>query len=196
MLQENSDRFKGLQSALFMAEVLKEREAQMDVKDNVKMQEGERDDAWHQQLLENNQEYDRKQNDKGEILAKTKVEFQEAQKKQMQLNHKLKRADQKQEMAEGKEIQRVAIKAIEKEKAAELRRKDMAKNLADETMASNKEQERIKKKMQQELEAEEKALEEYAKQKEAEIERRKKREGDKFAKTQLERQKMIDSQAA
>jgi hypothetical protein len=144
----------------------------------------------------NNQEYDRKQNDKAEILAKTKVEFQEAQKKQMQLNHKLKRSDQKQEMAEGREIQRVAIKAIEKEKAAELRRKDMAKNLADETMASNKEQERIKKKMQQELEAEEKALEEYAKQKEAEIERRKKREGDKFAKTQLERQKMIDSQAA
>lgn len=196
MLQENSDRFKGLQSALFMAEVLKEREAQMDVKDNVKFQENERDDAWHQQLLENNQEYDRKQNDKGEILSKTKVEFQEAQKKQMQLNHKLKRNGQKQEMAEGKEIQRVAIKAIEKEKAAEMKRKEMAKNLSEETMASNKEQERIKKKKQQELEAEEKALEEYAKQKEAEIERRKKREGDKFAKTQLERQKMIDSQAA
>lgn len=56
MLQENSDRFKGLQSALFMAEVLKEREAQMDVKHNIKAQEKERDEAWHQQLLENNAE--------------------------------------------------------------------------------------------------------------------------------------------
>merc|ERR1719235_2674831 len=99
-------------------------------------------------------------------------------------------------MLEGELLRRKAIEDLEAEKAAERKRRGMAKQALVETTKANNYLKQIKAEDLQRQQKEEEKIDEYARRKEEMLQIRKNKEEEVFKAKQAIRQAMIDSQSA
>merc|ERR1712195_84637 len=138
MLYDDNDRVKSFHSALLLSDVMKEREAQIEVTRQRTKNERRRDKHWAMMQDEAIEEYDRKEIDKKTEVQRKRYEVAVARESQLadlkKVNALLKTLQQEELQRELLEEERLHQIALEKEsKLMERKRREMEnKRLADE----------------------------------------------------------------
>ena len=102
---KSKDEIRSFQSSLMLSDALNERNFQNNIKNNKKEIENEINKKFHSQLLENLKEFDRKENEKNEILKKKKIDTMKMIQSQIHQN-KIKKIKENEE----KEIEGLIMK--------------------------------------------------------------------------------------
>lgn len=193
-IYETNDRVKSFQSAMLVADVEKEREAQIEINKRKKEIEKIIESKYFEQDLEVMRAYDEKEIEKKRIEEEKRAEAHRILREQhdeFKVRYLKKLQEEK---MEGEIIKKKAVEEIEKQKLDEIKRKEKVIAAQEETRKANdhlNELRRIEK--EKELQKE-KEIEEFAKRKEEMVEMRKQREEMKFKEKQRARQKIIDDQ--
>lgn len=140
-----TDRVKGFHSALMLTEVLKEREAQLELK-RLKEQAGHgKDREWLDQAQRDHEEAIRQDQAKAAERLLAAADHQKFLKAQIMDHHKVKEKVRLEDAVEGEELQKLAIQnKLEKERL-ELIRRDEKQQLMDDNRKQIKERDALKK---------------------------------------------------
>ena len=193
ILHDASDQVKAFHSKMFLADVLQEREMQIEINKKKETFHKDVEDQWRQTELNNLKEYDRKMLEKLEAEQKKKAEVQK--KLKTQLNDTKKRIVKKmqEEYIEGQLMKKQAKEEIEKERKNEIARRQRAVEAQNETKKANDYLQELKRQEMARQAEEERRIMEYAAQKDNIMAVRKEREEKKFKDKLDTRQKMIDA---
>jgi len=193
-IYEANDRVKAFQGALLYADVLQEREAQIEIAKQRKEMQRIVNDQYSQMEKDNMREYDLRVEEKQRAEEEKKRAAQQILKEQHD-QAKLKYIKKLQEnKIEGEIIKLKAQEALERQKEEEMIKKERILSAQRETKKSNdllkevREQERLR-----DLERDNE-IKAFAKKKEEITEMRRMREDIKFREKQEARQKIIDAQ--
>jgi len=195
LLYDESDRMKSFHSKMMLCDVLAEREAQQNLKEELVKLEHVRDDRF----LEMEKQNYRKMLERELKEKESKIEMSQlaAKFQTVQLNeYKEKRYKEVEEsMLEGELLRRKAIEDLETERVSDKKRRGMAVQSLVETQKANEYLKQIKSEdvLRQQRECEK--IEEYAVRKQRMLDLRKKKEEEVFATKQAKRQTMIDAQS-
>lgn len=192
MLYDDSDRVKGFHSNLMMSDVLKEREAQIEVTRQKKKNDRRREKYWSQMQTEAIQEYDTKEREKREEEKRRKHEVAIAREKQLTEIRELLAQRKEEEKREGELIVQKAQMEIAKARREEQGRTEDAQRRVHENSNVNV---LLKKLKQEELERElmeEEKLHAIAMEKEAKLIERKRREAQNKQLKDEEKQRILD----
>lgn len=193
ILHDASDQVKAFHSKMFLADVLQEREMQLEINKKKETFHKDLENKWNQQELEQLQEYDRKMLEKLQLEQKKKAEVQKTLKNQLtETKHRIVKRMQE-DYIEGQLMKKQAKEEIEKERKNELARRQRAIEAQSETKKANDYLQDLKRQEQMRLAEEERRIQEYANKKEAVMATRKDREERKFKEKLETRQKMIDA---
>lgn len=193
ILHDASDQVKAFHSKMFLADVLQEREMQLEITKKKETFQKDIEQKWHQNELELIQEYDKKMILKLQNEQKKKVEVQKALKNQLTDTKTRIVKKMQEEYIEGQLMKKQAKEEIEKERKAELGRRQKAVEAQNETKRANDYLQELKRQEQIKILEEERRTMEYAAKKEAVMVTRKDREEKKFKEKLETRQKMIDA---
>ena len=193
ILHDASDQVKAFHSKMFLADVLQEREMQIEINKKKETFHKDIEEQWRQTELNNLKEYDRKMLEKLEAEQIKKVEVQKTLK--TQLNDTKKRIVKKmqEDYIEGQLMKKQAKEEIEKERKNELARRQRAVEAQSETKKANEYLQELKRQENLRQAEEVRRIMEYANQKDAVMAVRKEREEKKFKEKLDTRQKMIDA---
>ena len=193
ILHDSSDQVKAFHSKMFMADVLQEREMQLEINKKKEGFQKELEQRWNHQELEQLQEYDRKMMEKLLEEQKRKVEVQKTLKNQLtDTKHRIVKRMQE-DYIEGQLMKKQAKEEIEKERKNELARRQKAVEAQNDTKKANDYLQELKKQEQARIAEEERRIQDYANKKEAVMATRKDREERKFKEKLDTRQRMIDA---
>jgi len=192
MLYDDSDRVKSFHSNLLLSDVLKEREAQIEVSRQKKKNERRREKHWSEMQREAITEYDKKEIEKREEEKRRKHEISTAREKQLTEIRELMAARKEEEKREGELVVQKAQMEIAKARREEQGRVADAQRRVAENENVNV---LLKKLKQEELERElmeEEKLHAIAMEKEAKLIERKRREAENKRLKDEEKQRILD----
>lgn len=191
---QTTERVRELNSALQYAKVLKEREEQHDIQQAKQEYEDYIEQKHHEQLMNDLESENKKACQKNYTkLMNSKVNAQVV-KEQVVHESKRKKLETKITSNQDKEILRLAMEEMHREKQKEDERRSKKVKLAQETIEANRKlQKELKKKAKLEKEEEER-IEQWNKQQEKKRAEFEKKIADKQKEVQRIRQKMIDRQ--
>lgn len=194
MFFEGQDAVKSFNSKLLVADALKEREYQKEIKKKKQDIEKEIDEEHlnrlHQQLVD----YDKNEYEK-EMEDRSKRDY-----RMQVVNHQLKDAKIKKikefqdNVIEGEIIKKKAKEEVEEQKQKEIEKKKQIDQMNREFIEANIELERQKEQKRVKEQLEEKKIEEFSIKKQEMVEMRKRKEEEKFQEKQRQRQRIIDKQ--
>ena len=122
-MHDNQDQVKAFHSKMLLADVMQEREAQEELKQQKKNQEKNIDAQWHEAELEQLEEFDEKTRTKLEQTYKSKMQNAQVIKKQLH-DFKIKAIKRyKEERLEGELIKRQTQSDLEKEREKEIQKR-------------------------------------------------------------------------
>lgn len=195
LLYDESDRMKSFHSKMMLCDVLAEREAQVNLKEELKKLEQIREDRFLEMEKQNYRkmlEREMKERETKEELSKIAAV---AQKEQL-AEYKEKRFQEVEDlMLEGELLRRKALEDLESERQAEAKRRDMAVKAQKETQKANVYLKQIKAEDMLRQQKEEEKIQEYAIRKEKMLQLRKMKEEENFQQKQAQRNAMIDAQS-
>jgi len=148
-LHDGQDRVKALHSAMFLADVLQEREVQHEIKLERKNMEKQENIEWSNEInrqIAESEEKDRIEEDRKKIKA---IQTGKMQQKQLRELKKQRVKQTKQNKLEGLRIRQQAMQDIENEKNNEVGIKIKNIKLAQDVMASNQRSKDLKQKLKQ-----------------------------------------------
>eukprot|EP01022_Parablepharisma_sp_SALTPOND_P026419 TRINITY_DN634_c0_g1_i1.p8 TRINITY_DN634_c0_g1~~TRINITY_DN634_c0_g1_i1.p8 ORF type:complete len:423 (-),score=120.42 TRINITY_DN634_c0_g1_i1:17387-18655(-) len=194
VLYQQQDQVKAFNSKMMLADVLQERDAQLQINQRKKeiLKGIEQEYVEVEKAQMNN--YDEKEKTKAELDKQKKAQnahiikdqWKEAQIKKQKLAQESK--------VEGELIKKQVAEELEKDYLKEMERKQKALEAQQEFLAANERLQKVKEEAKQkDLELERKTLE-YAQEKERMANLRKQKEEERFKNKQAVRQKMIDKQ--
>lgn len=194
LLFEAQDPVKSFHSKLLLADVMKEREYQMEIKQKKKEIEDRINEKWKNVESENLHNYDMKELQKLEVEKIKKEDQMNVINQQLQ-DFKIKKIKEYQDrVIEGEIIKQRAKEALIQEKEKEDLIRSKAKKQQETFIKANIELEKLKevKKIQEQEVI--KRNEEFAIKKQQMVDLRKRKEAEKFKEKQDTRQKLIDKQ--
>jgi hypothetical protein len=194
ILFENQDPVKSLHSKLLVADVLKERDFQNEIKQRKKEMDEEVERKWQDIKEQQLYDYDLKEAMKKEEEKFKKLDQMNMINEQFQ-DHKVRKIkDYQDRVIEGEIIKARAKAAIEEEKKKEQDRRHKNVEQKNEFIKANAELEKLKEVKKQKTKEEEKKIEEFAVKKQQMQDLKKRKEEERFREKQSQRQKIIDQQ--
>merc|ERR1711907_421637 len=151
MLYDDSDKVKSFHSNLLLSDVLKEREAQIEVSRQKKKNARRREKYWAEMQTEAMEEFDKKEKEKRAEEHRRRHEVSEAREKQLLEIRELLAARKEEEKREGELIIQKAQMEIAKARREEQARIEDAQRRVDENVQVNQ---LLKKLKEEELERE------------------------------------------
>jgi hypothetical protein len=192
-IYERTDRMKVLRSRRMQADILKQREKQIQQKSRVSSVSVEIEKLWHQETLRQMAEFDKTESAQVAKRKSRDKEIAAIQTRQLE-DYKEKFIQQLlQERDEGEEIARQAVEGAKKDRARDVAERNAAKKNMMDTLAGNEELKKIKAKFAAKVAAEDAAIAKYAKDKEDRTRMRREREKEQFDRAQAKRQAIIDA---
>lgn len=192
-IYERTDRMKVLRSRRMQADILKQREKQIQQKSRVASVSMEIEKLWHQETLRQMAEYDKTESTQVAKRKSRDKEIAAIQTRQLE-DYKEKFIKQLlQERDEGEEIARQAVEGAKRDRARDIAERNAAKKNMMDTLAGNEELKKIKAKFAAKVAAEDAAIAKYAKDKEDRTRMRREREKEQFDRAQAKRQAIIDA---
>jgi len=192
MLYDDNDRVKSFHSALLLSDVMKEREAQIEVTRQRTKNERRRDKHWAMMQDEAIEEYDRKEIDKKTEVQRKRYEVAVARESQLADLKKVIADGKKDKEREGQLIIQKAQMEIAKARREEQARVEEAKRQVDENKKVNA---LLKTLQQEELQRElleEERLHQIALEKESKLMERKRREMENKRLADEKKQRILD----
>jgi len=196
MLYDSTDRVKSLHSKLLLADVMQERERQIELKKVLKQRELATEERFYQKQQEAIRRMDaeedlrdEEEDEKRQMVAVVRAEQVSAQREL----HDARLAEIKRE---GLIMKQKAAADLEQEKRQRAEALDFEQSIRAEFVEANQLLQSRRAEEQRLIEAEEDRMLEYATHKEADLLERRAREEQRFAARQAWRQKLIDEQVA
>ncbi|OMJ87723.1 hypothetical protein SteCoe_10465 [Stentor coeruleus] len=193
ILHDSSDQVKAFHSKMFLADVLQEREMQLEINKKKEAFQKDLEQQWLHNEKQQLQEYDKQMIIKLQQEQKRKQEVKKTLKDQLTDNKQRIVKRMQEDYIEGQLMKKKAKEDIEAEKKAEMARRQRAIEAQSETKKANEYLQELKRQEAQRLAEEEKRTMEYAAKKEAVMSMRKGREEKKFKEKLESRQRMIDA---
>lgn len=193
ILHDSSDQVKAFHSKMFLADVLQEREMQLEINKKKDTFQKDLEQQWLHTEKQQLQEYDKQMIIKLQQEQKRKQEVKKILKDQLTDNKQRIVKRMQEDYIEGQLMKKKAKEDIEAEKKAEMARRQRAIEAQSETKKANEYLQELKRQEAQRLVEEEKRTMEYAAKKEAVMSMRKGREEKKFKEKLESRQRMIDA---
>eukprot|EP00397_Hematodinium_sp_SG-2012_P020294 GEMP01020899.1.p1 GENE.GEMP01020899.1~~GEMP01020899.1.p1 ORF type:complete len:462 (+),score=154.37 GEMP01020899.1:25-1410(+) len=195
MIFDDSDRVKSFRSRMMLSDVIAEREAQAELREELQKLELLRDERY----LEMDRQNYRKMLER-ELTEKRDLEKRTKEQADAQAEQRAKKATKVAEAAEqlqreGMVIRQKAQEDLESEKKLEIQRRRQAKETSAISMRASEYTKEIQRTELLRARTEEKKIAEYAEKKERMLELRKNREQDIMATKMAAKQAMIDRQA-
>ena len=191
---ENQDAVKSFNSKLLVADAIKEREYQKEIKNRKKEIEKEIDEQHLSSLYQQLLDYDKKEEEL-KYEDKSKRDFRMQVVNQQLKEAKIKKIKEYQDrVIEGEIIKKRAKEEVEEQKKKEIEKQLRIEKMNKEFVDSNIELEKLKEQKRAKELLEEKKIEEYAIKKQEMIDLRKRKEKEKFDEKQRQRQAIIDKQ--
>jgi len=195
LLYDESDRMKSFHSKMMLCDVLAEREAQVNLKEELNKLEQIREERFLEMERQNYRkmlERELREKEEKEEISKVAAKAQKVQ----LAEYKEKRLSEMEDLImEGEMLRNKAVEDMEQERVAERKRRAQAAQALVETQKANTYLKQIRAEDLLRQTREEEKIEEYAKRKEQMLELRKQKEQEVFKAKQAQRQKMIDMQA-
>ena len=194
LLYENTERVKAFGSKLYLSDVMKEREMQMELKkrrdDRLRAEER----MWHERTVEGVRKGDEEEAKKQDEAMQRALHAKQVQLDQLEEFRVRYVTNKLDERREGQLIKQRVLKYIQDEKQAEIDKKTQEAAKALHTMKDNKRlQEEKRLAEQQAREDEERRIQYFAEEKERKMKLRAEREAEIAANKQAVRQRMIDT---
>lgn len=192
MLYDSTDRVKSLHSKLLLADVMQERERQLELKKVLKGRELATEERFYQKQQEAIRRMDAEEDlrdEEEEEKRKLVAKVREAQVAQQRQIHNARLAEIKRE---GEVMAQKAVADLEQEKRQRVEALEHEQKIRAEFVEANKALLGRREAEQAFLEEEEDRMLEYATLKEADLLMRRAKEEERFAARQAQRQKMID----
>jgi len=197
LLYENTERVKAFGSKLYISDVLKEREMQKQIQEEIKDRKRNEERLWHERTVEAVRLGDMEEEKKRQEALQRALQSKQVQLEQLE-QFRVKYVTQKrEERREGQLIKQRVEAYIDAEKQSETKKKMDEMERARRTMEENKRlQEEKKLAEQQAMENEEKRMALFAEEKERKMRLRAEREAEVAAQKAAIRQRMVDRQVA
>jgi len=196
MLYDSTDRVKSLHSKLMLADVMEERERQIELKARIRAREVEADERWYQKQQDAIRRMDAEEDmrDEEEMMKRTEV----GRVRQHQIEHQMDiQAEKIAEMKrEGEAMKAMAIADAEAEQRQRLEEIEREQRARAEVIEANNYLLKKKAEDLQLQEQEEGRMLQYAANKERDLLERRDREETRFRERQSWRQQLIDRQIA
>lgn len=194
MFFEGQDAVKSFNSKLLVADALKEREYQKDIKKRKQEIEKEIEEEHLNRLHQQIVDYDQKEFEK-ELEDKSKRDYRMQVVNQQLKEAKIKKIKEFQDnVIEGEIIKKRARDEVEEQRQKEIEKKKHIEQMNKEFLEANIELEKLKEQKRVKDQLEEKKIEEFSIKKQEMVEMRKRKEEEKFHEKQRQRQKIIDKQ--
>jgi hypothetical protein len=195
LLYDESDRMKSFHSKMMLCDVLAEREAQVNLKEELSKLEQIREER-HLEMERGNYrkmlERELREKEEREEISKIAAVAQKQQLREFK-DRRLREIEDG--ILEGELLRKKAREDLESERTNERKRRAQAAQALVETQKANEYLKEIKAEDLLRQQREEDKIEEYAQRKEQMLELRKRKEEEVFKEKQAMRQKMIDTQA-
>lgn len=192
-IYERTDRMKVLRSRRMQADILKQRERQLEQKKRFKKVDTEIESLWHQETIRQMAEFDKTEAAQVSKRKARDKEIAAVQTKQLE-EYKDKFIQQLlAERDEGEQIAKMAVEQAKKDRERDMKERQAAKQNMIDTLAGNEELKKIKAKFAAKVAAEDAAIAKYAKDKEDRVRMRREREKEQFDRAQAKRQSIIDA---
>jgi len=197
LLYENTERVKAFGSKLYLSDVMKERELQMEIKKQIKDRKDAEERMWHARTIEGVKMGDAEEERKREERQQRALHAKQVQLDQLE-DFRVRYVDNKRaEKREGELIKQRVEMHIAEEKRQEKDKKDEENKRAMQTLADNRKLQEEKRISElQAREDEEKRIQYFAEEKERKMKMRAEREAEIATQKQAVRQRMIDRQVA
>eukprot|EP00287_Rhodomonas_sp_CCMP768_P002010 CAMPEP_0196731396 /NCGR_PEP_ID=MMETSP1091-20130531/11150_1 /TAXON_ID=302021 /ORGANISM="Rhodomonas sp., Strain CCMP768" /LENGTH=499 /DNA_ID=CAMNT_0042074531 /DNA_START=11 /DNA_END=1510 /DNA_ORIENTATION=- len=195
LLYENTERVKAFGSKLYLSDVMKERELQLEIKGEINHRKKAEEKLWHERTIEAVRLGDIEEDKKREEARQRAMHAKQVQLDQLEDFRVRYVAGKREERREGELIKQRVEAHIEAEKQSELQKKQEEAARAMKTLSDNRrlqEEKRIAE--QQAKEDEEARIQRFAEEKERKMRMRAEREAEIAAQKQGIRQRMIDRQ--
>ena len=193
ILHDSSDQVKAFHSKMFLADVLQEREMQLEINKKKETFQKDIEQKWVQNELQQLQEYDKQLLEKLQNENNKKQTVKKILKDQLTENKQRIVKRLQEDYIEGQLMKKKAKEDIEAEKKNELLRRQKAVEAQNETKKANEYLLELKRQELARQAEEEKRTAEYAAKKEGIMAIRKDREEKKFKEKLETRQRMIDA---
>lgn len=193
ILHDENDQVKAFHSKMFLADVLQERELQVEINKRKQDFHKEVDQRWVDVEKQQLKEYDAALLKKIEDEERKKRDTQKILKDQLVTNKEKIVRKLQDEYIEGRLMKKKAVKDLEAEKREEIERRKKAIGAQNETKKMNEHYQELKRLEQERIREEEQRIAEYALKKEEVMNLRKTREEQRFKEKLETRQKMIDA---
>merc|ERR1719217_582868 len=196
MLYDSTDRVKALHSKLMLADVMEERERQIEVKARLRLREVEADERWYQKQQDAIRRMDAEEDMRDEEEAIKRAEVGRVRQEQIEQQQ----ADQEEKLAEmkreGEMMKAMAAADAEAERQQRLEELEREKRARAEVVKANNYLLKKRAEDQELQDAEEARMLAYAASKERDLLERRDREEKRFRERQAWRQQLIDRQIA
>ena len=193
-LFEGQDDIKTFNSQLLMADVLKEREYQLQIAKQKKEMEKKINDRYYQQQLKQMEEYDKNEMIKEEQAKEKKIQQFQIVEEQVQAQKMRNIQDYQEKQVEGIIAKQNILDGIEEDKKKEQEKEMQKKKQREQFIKANEDLEKLKIERRKKEKEEERKIEEYAIKKQQMEDFKKKVAKEKFDFKQAQRQKIIDAQ--
>jgi len=196
ILYDDSDRMKTFHSKMMLCDVIAEREAQVELKEELTKLEQIREERYLDMEKANYRNMLERELREKDTLGKNATLAADMQKQQLHeaTNKKLRGIED--DILEGEMLRAKASEDLKAERLAEKKRRGQAVQALVETQKANAYLKQIRAEDELREQREEEKIREYAARKEHMLELRRKREDEIFAAKQAQKQKMIDKQCA
>uniref|UniRef100_A0A7S4KXL4 Trichohyalin-plectin-homology domain-containing protein n=3 Tax=Guillardia theta TaxID=55529 RepID=A0A7S4KXL4_GUITH len=197
LLYENTERVKTFGSKLYLSDVMKERELQIEIKSKIKERKIAEEKLWHERTIEAVKIGDEEEEKKKKEALDRALHAKQVQLDQLE-DFRVRYVSQKlEERREGELIKQRVEAHILEEKQKEQERRKLEAERAKKTMLDNQRLREEKKISDQKAqEEEERRIQYFADEKERKTRMREEREAEIMAQKQGIRQRMIDRQVA
>ena len=196
MLYDSTDRVKSLHSKLMLADVMEERERQIEMKARLRYREIENEERWYQKTQDAIRRMDAEEDLREEEELQKRAEIGQVRAAQIQQQMEEQRQKIEEVKREGEAMRAMAAADAEAEQRQRLEEVEREKRARAEVVEANAYLLRKKKEDQALQEAEEAKMLAYAEQKEKDLLARRDREEQRFRERQAWRQQLIDRQIA
>lgn len=196
MLYDSTDRVKSLHSKLMLADVMEERERQVEVKNRLRLREVEAEERWYQKQQDAIRRMDCEEDLRDEEEAYKRSDVARIRGAQI-ATQQAEQADALAELQrEGEMMKAMAMADAEAEQMQRLEEIEREKRARAEVVEANNYLLKKRAEDQELQEAEEQRMLEYAASKERDLLERRDREEKRFRERQAWRQQLIDRQIA
>jgi len=196
MLYDNTDRIKSLHSKLMLADVMEERQRQLELKRRLRQQEIEDEERWYQRQQDAIRRMDAEEDLRDEEEMSKRGVIAKARKEQIQGQMDAQAAMAVERKREGEAMIAMAKADAEAEQRQHIERVEAEKRARAEVVEANEYLLKRRAEDQALMEAEEQRMLAYATMKEKDLLERRDREEQRFRERQAWRQQMIDKQIA